>query len=126
MDERCTMETFSCCDGGMQLHFKNGYTLSILNEPFNGPYPVGERESYPFVEITVFCSTEDCYVHFGRDLVRDAWEQYTIKVTPHQLVKYLAAVEKFKPKKKSLIGDGPSQLSYLLGRLRWDEWNKGR
>ena len=57
----------------------------------------------------------------------DGWEPETIKVRPHQLVKYLAAVEKFKPKKKSLIGDGPSQLSYQLGRLRWiDEWDEGK
>jgi len=123
MDERCTMETFNCWDGGIQFRFENGYTLSILNEPS----PVeGELIMALRVEIAVFCSTEDCYVHFGRDLVRDAWEQYTIKVRPHELGKYLTEVEKFKPKKKSLIGDGPSQLSYLLGRLRWDEWNKGR
>jgi len=124
MDERCTMETFNCWDGGIQFRFENGYTLSILNEPA----PEGGLVDCPFVEIAVFFSTEKpgrSYVSFGRN--PDGWELETIKVRPHQLVKYLVAVEKFKPKKKSLIGDGPSQLSYQLGRLRWiDEWDEGK
>ena len=124
MDERCTMETFNCWDGGIQFRFENGYTLSILNEPA----PEGGLVDCPFVEIAVFFSTEKpgrSYVSFGRN--PDGWELETIKVSPHQLVKYLAAVEKFKPKKKSLIGDGPRQLSYHLGRLRWiDEWDEGK
>ena len=130
------METFNCWDGGIQFQFENGYTLSILNEPS----PVeGELIMALRVEIAVFFSTEKpgrSYVSFGRNLwalpkrpngFMDGWEPETIKVTPHQLVKYLAAVEKFKPKKKSPIGNGPSQLSYQLGRLRWiDEWDEGK
>ena len=111
------MEKFNCWDGGIQFQFENGYTFSILNKPS----PVeGELIMALRVEIAVFFSTEKpgrSYVSFGRN--PDGWELETIKVRPHQLVKYLAAVEQFKPKKKSLIGDGPRQLSYQLGRLRW-------
>jgi hypothetical protein len=137
MDERCTMEKFNCWDGGIQFRFENGFTLSILNEPA----PEGGLVDCPFVEIAVFFSTEKpgrSYVNLGTSLdcfdgnmSYHGWELETIKVTPHQLVKYLAAVEKFKPidlpQIRSVIGDGPSQLSYQLGRLRWiNEWNKGR
>jgi len=109
----------------MQLQFENGYTLSILNEP---ELADGDLSHPLRVELAVFFSTEKpgrSYVSFGRN--PDGWDLETIKVTPHQLVQYLVAVEKFKPKKKSLIGDGPRQLSYQLGRLRWiNEWDEGR